>query len=1344
MKQILLSVSLFILLPILSYGQGADTYSFSASTRSYNALSGTDTSLGTNDDDAISSAITLPFSFTFAATAYTQIKVSSNGFISFGAPGTQFLNSLANAAGQKPFLFSLWDDLQNRVIPRYIVTGTAPNRIFKVEWSQQEWDYNSNADVISFQVWLYETTNVIEYVYNQGASVVNNGSASIGIYDANDKYLTLNNSTASPTAQSSTFTTNISTKPQSGQVYTWTPCTLPIVYAMTGAGGSFCSTLAGSPIGLANSETGVSYQLLRGSVAVGSAIAGATGSAISFGIFNTTGTYTVLATRNTGGCTATMSGNVQVNTWSTPPVPTATTTAVTCPSDTTGAITITNSPLSPASLTFLNADNDYIDFGTTLLSNRSAFTAEAWIKFDKTKYVDRMSLFGQNDVVEFGFESNNLRCWTAGGGTVDLPLTLYPSDNAWHHIAVVANGTNLLFYLDGVQVASGGSFTANYGSSAYTTKIGWGVMDVGGVGLTGEVFKLGFWSKALSPTEITNMASGFIVYDASQTGLLAGYNFNEGAGTTVSSVGSVAPSGTFNSSPVWTDPYVYSWTSTPAGFTSSTKNLTGLSPRTYNLTTSLKGCTQSGSWTVNAINTVPAITTQPVAPAATCSGSGIQTMTVVATGSGLAYSWRKDSVPVVDGGVISGQGTATLTLTSPLVANAGSYDVIVSGTCTPAVTSSPVTVTVSSTPVAPTLPTFIILCTDTAFTVNWTAISNATGYRLDVATDAGFTSFVTGYQDKLLGNVVSDNVTGLTPGATYYVRLRALNTCGTSVNSNVITVSASIATYTGTWSSVPDSSKKVIFANNYSGSGSLAACSCQVNSGVTVTIGSGDTLKLENGLDVLGTGTLIFENNASLVQTNDVTNSGNITYKRQTTSIDKFDYIYWSSPVSLQTLYDVSPNTLSDKYFSFDADADDWKQENPATVMVKGIGYIIRGPQNYGAPMPPGLYEASFKGTPNNGGISIAIPFTGSETSNLIGNPYPSALDADLFLAANNLILDGTLYFWTHNTNIDLAGNISNPGSGIYAYSSDDYASYNLTGGTGTAEAISDPTPGNPNDNKPSGKIAAGQAFFATGIAAGNASFNNSMRVSGGALGVNNSQFFKVNKSSKTTNGIEKHRIWLNLTNDQGAFKQTLVGYVTNATNGYDNAFDGQSFDGNEFVDFYSVNEDKSLTIQGRALPFDENDEVLLGYSSTIAGIFSIGIDTVDGLLSNKNVFIEDKITNSIKNLKLGAYSFSTVAGTFNDRFVLHYKDKTLGTGDFETADTQIMISVKNSQIKVDSPKETIDKVLIFDLLGKQIYKKISIGNNEHIIPNLASSEQALVVKVVLQNGQTVSRKIIY
>jgi hypothetical protein len=75
----------------------------------------------------------------------------------------------------------------------------------------------------------------------------------------------------------------------------------------------------------------------------------------------------------------------------------------------------------------------------------------------------------------------------------------------------------------------------------------------------------------------------------------------------------------------------------------------------------------------------------------------------------------------------------------------------------------------------------------TGFTANWTTVSGATGYFLDVSTNSGFSSFVSGYNNLSVGSVLTYNVTGLTCGTTYYYRVRAGNSCGTSVSSNSIT-----------------------------------------------------------------------------------------------------------------------------------------------------------------------------------------------------------------------------------------------------------------------------------------------------------------------------------------------------------------------------------------------------------------------------------------------------------------------------------------------------------------------------------------------------------------------------
>jgi hypothetical protein len=135
--------------------------------------------------------------------------------------------------------------------------------------------------------------------------------------------------------------------------------------------------------------------------------------------------------------------------------------------------------------------------------------------------------------------------------------------------------------------------------------------------------------------------------------------------------------------------------------------------------------------------------------------------------------------------------TATATATATPTATA-------TATATPTATVPPsptptATVTPTPTPTAgppPAAPAALNATnrTATSFTANWTSVSGATGYRLDVATDSSFVNYVPGYQDLDVGNTTSQNVTGLTKSTNYFYRVRAYNGNGTSPNSNVIKV----------------------------------------------------------------------------------------------------------------------------------------------------------------------------------------------------------------------------------------------------------------------------------------------------------------------------------------------------------------------------------------------------------------------------------------------------------------------------------------------------------------------------------------------------------------------------
>ncbi|WP_163409257.1 LamG-like jellyroll fold domain-containing protein [Flavobacterium ajazii] len=1393
--------------PPVAAGLEANNYCFSASSRTYdNLLSTTDvTGLAASSDDALSNAVTLPFTFNFAGAFYSSIRVSSNGWITFASPtptaSQNYTNNIANANIIKPALFALWDDIELTVIPKYVTSGTAPNRIFKIEFSKQKWDYAGAADAISFQIWLYEKSNVVEYIYKQGTGALRNPSATIGIYDANNNYLLLNNTSASPTTTSSSFIFTLNTKPATGQVYRFTP---PPAISYPGNAFIAIGTVAATQTG----ATGGTYSATPSGLSFVSTSTGEVNLAASAG-----GTYTI--TYSVSGCT---DATTEMTIFSLLPQPTATILDATCSSASDGSITITN---MNNSVNFVKADNDYIDLGSQMLSNRSAFTIEGWIKFNLADITGRTSLFGQNNAIEFGFvNSTTIELWTNASGiaTASLPASL--GNGQWHHIAATGDGTRIRIYIDGVSVTvtGGVTTTSNYGASAFSTKIGSRVFnDVVGESFSGNVLKVGFYNTALSQSRITSLAFGPTTYSGVEAGIIAGYNFFDGTGTILTST-PAGTNGTFVNSPVWADPYTYAWQRVGNNTViATTKNLAGLTPGDYRVTVALTGVSSPNAkvFTVGSASTVTAT-----------SGTGANCTSTInanwnAVGGTTSYILDVATDAAFTSFVSGYNGLNVGNVTTYAVTNVPPgpiyYRVRRNTSC--GVSANSNTIQYQTLQPKTLFATAAATLSCTSFTANWNAVDGANGYYLDVSTNAGFTSFVPGYNALNVGNVTSAAVTGLSSNTTYYYRLRSSNaacgmmatpsntssilvstgpaaptvgtitqaTCanptakvvlnglpagewtlqfstgqtysgsGTSVTisdlapNNTFTVavktdacyspnSANIvlnplvvttSTWNGSsWSTAPTINNYIVFAGNYSSTGDLSGCTCTVNSGVSVTVNSGHTFTITNAVTTTG-GTLTFENNASLVQTNDVSNTGDIIYKRISFPMKNFDYTYWSAPIGRQVLYDISPNTLSDKYFSYDATTPNWFQESPASVMTVGKGYIIRTPKaglwgNGENVVFPYEQPVRFVGVPNNGGIfGEQITSLTAARNFLIGNPYPSALDADLFLLANSAILEGTIYLWTHNTGIAQSGS-------KYVYQSNDYASYNTTGGTGVTAPAANP---GANNSTPLGKIAAGQSFFATAKGQGTITFTNAMRVAG-----NNSQFYRSGKSSE----LERHRLWLDLSNQEGVYKQTLIGYVEGATNNYEDQFDGVSFDGNPYVDFYSINNGANLVIQGRALPFDNTDVVPLGYKTTIAGSFTIAINKTDGALTNQAIYLEDKLANTVHNLQAANYIFMTTAGTFNDRFVLRYTSNALGSDGFEMNKKGLTVSVKNKIITITSAVNDINKVFIYDISGKLIYKNEKLSSKQFSVSQLPATEQVLLVKVILKNDHEETQKIIF
>jgi hypothetical protein len=94
-----------------------------------------------------------------------------------------------------------------------------------------------------------------------------------------------------------------------------------------------------------------------------------------------------------------------------------------------------------------------------------------------------------------------------------------------------------------------------------------------------------------------------------------------------------------------------------------------------------------------------------------------------------------------------------------------------------------------TTPVAPTASA-ATLVSSTGLTVNWGAVTGATGYVVTRATNAGFTQ---GLTSTNAGNVTSLAVTGLAANTTYYFRVQATNAAGNGPVSNVVSQLTALA-----------------------------------------------------------------------------------------------------------------------------------------------------------------------------------------------------------------------------------------------------------------------------------------------------------------------------------------------------------------------------------------------------------------------------------------------------------------------------------------------------------------------------------------------------------------------
>ncbi len=355
-----------------------------------------------------------------------------------------------------------------------------------------------------------------------------------------------------------------------------------------------------------------------------------------------------------------------------------------------------------------------------------------------------------------------------------------------------------------------------------------------------------------------------------------------------------------------------------------------------------------------------------------------------------------------------------------------------------------------------------------------------------------------------------------------------------------------------------------------------------------------------------------------------------------------------------------------------------FSKEQVNNPVITGKGYVYLGLQN-----------AAFNFSGNSfisGDVEIAVEEknTGDSRLQLIGNPYPSAIDIEEFIAVNdNTVIDGSLYF----INTDRRQKINTV----------DFAVWNMLGSiSGGSEDV------------PDGTIGVGQGFYVM-IAEDNVNspilFTDDMRIA-------------KKDTEEETSEISKFKI--SVSNNFNLYNETLIGLSENATDGFDQLYDAYKLKPNQDISLYSKYGDSDFAILALAKAPTEIDEYVipLGFNTTGEEEFTFNFFDLTNL-EECEVYFEDKETGSVLNIKeTGKYTFTSSKGLNENRFLIR-----LNPGDTENPDN---LKYHDSGANMHSsdgnivinliPDSGYSTVYVYDEKGMLVYEG-SINQQEIIIP---------------------------
>ncbi|WP_246035803.1 T9SS type A sorting domain-containing protein [Winogradskyella algicola] len=403
----------------------------------------------------------------------------------------------------------------------------------------------------------------------------------------------------------------------------------------------------------------------------------------------------------------------------------------------------------------------------------------------------------------------------------------------------------------------------------------------------------------------------------------------------------------------------------------------------------------------------------------------------------------------------------------------------------------------------------------------------------------------------------------------------------------------------------------------------------------------------------------------------------------------------------------------------------DWLSIDENSALSPGQGFTMKGT---GASSSQQNYV--FYGDANNGDYSFSI---NSGESALLGNPYPSALDAQQFLTDNASVVDA-LYFWvdggsnTHYLTDYLGG----------------YAVRNLTGGV-TPSVASSLISGIGNSGTvtaPSQYVSVGQGFFVQASNSGTIQFNNAQRIFK-TESASETTFYRNSESTTYTNKY----IRIGYEDPEGFHRQLLLGFMPNSqanenfNHGYDALINGLREDDLFFVIEDNIN--SPFAIQGVG-DFNEQMEFDLALKVSETGIHSIMIDALENF--DHPIFLRDNYTNTEYDLTDANYEFNPQQGDFYNRYSLAFLPMSaLDVEENTMSKPKVYYNGVNAIEIYNYQRATIDKIEIYNTLGQLVLTKVNgINDKERISIPFTESKGVYVILLKTENTQITTKILTY